>query len=314
MSNYGLKISNPGNDVKIDDDKDLFFVSDKPVLKAFKVLNITVTTNGSGNGTTTTAHGLDYQPAFDVFIKGTARNWFDKDNNTYANSFFPIQNLVHNGWYDEFFNIVPYVTTSNIVISISDASVPNQTFTFRVYLYVDNLRSSYSGDGLSQAGKYGMRISKEGVDVKSAKEHQLVYSTDYLALQFHNVHKYANRTITLPAQRSSIQSTPVNAGGYVDFNHGLGYQPYFKAFAFSSLDTNKLYELPHIEGNGGSGSGSGKSWMSFCDVNKIRVSFWRQSTTSSSASSIIVNGDYPVETITIKIIVFTENLAGDIYG
>lgn len=315
MSNYGFKIAKPGGDVKTDADKDLFFLSDKAVLKAFKVLNITVTTDGSGNGTTTTSHGLDYQPAFDVFIKGTARDWFDAGSSTYANSFFPIQNLSYNGWYEyPYLPVNTYVTTSNIVISVSSASVPNKTFTFRVYLYVDNLRSAYSGSGLTASENYGLKISKEGINVNTAKEHELVFSSNYKTLQFHNVHKYSTQNIVLPAIKSSIMTATASEGGYVDFNHGLTYQPYFKVFAYSSLANTKYYEIPHIEGNGGGSGFSGKSWMSFCDATKVRVSFWRQSITTSSSSAITVSGNYSAETITIKIIVFTENLVGDTYG
>ncbi len=59
MSDYGIKMSKPGVDVKTASDKDLSWSSDFKTFKVYKTVKIT--------SVGTTAHGLNYAPAFIAF-------------------------------------------------------------------------------------------------------------------------------------------------------------------------------------------------------------------------------------------------------
>ncbi len=59
MSDYGIKMSKPGVDVKTASDKDLSWSSDFKTFKIYKIVKFTST----GNKT----HGLNYPPAFVAF-------------------------------------------------------------------------------------------------------------------------------------------------------------------------------------------------------------------------------------------------------
>ncbi len=58
MSDYGIKMSKPGVDVKTAADKDLSWSSDFKTFKIYRVIKFTST----GNVT----HGLDYPPSFAI--------------------------------------------------------------------------------------------------------------------------------------------------------------------------------------------------------------------------------------------------------
>lgn len=58
MSNYGIKISKPGVDVKTATDDELVWSSDFKTFKIYKIIKFTAT--GSQD------HGLDYPPAFAI--------------------------------------------------------------------------------------------------------------------------------------------------------------------------------------------------------------------------------------------------------
>jgi hypothetical protein len=98
---------------------------------------------------------------------------------------------------------------------------------------------------------------------------------------------------------------------YVDFAHGLGYAPFFLAY-FSSNNPpaqadNRLIEVPWSVQLSDI-SGYLYSVTGWADATRVRLSFWRGSFYDTIHSSI--NGNWTNETITLKLIVFTENLAG----
>jgi len=314
MSDYVFKISNKGDDVKTTADKDLFFNGDSPVLKSFKIADISMVCNGSGVGSATISHNLNYKPAYFIFLKGDTRDWFDADNNTYSNCFFPIGSL--NNWYEN--QNIEYIqaisTDGQIDLSVNNASFANKTLNFRYILCVDPALSASGVSGLT-ASEYGLWISKKGKDVKTAEEYDLTFSSDYKALQFHNVHKFSEESITLPLNRASIDSQNQESGGYVDFNHNLGYQPFF--IAYVQLGST-WYEMPYgnVDSSADPSESSliGRSASGFCDSSKVRLFVSTRSKCYADDDDLDVSATYTQTTYKVKLIIFSLDLTGATYG
>ncbi len=305
MGNYGLKISPPGSDVMTVTPKLAQFDSNSSALKAYQWGNLQVTTNGSGDGSATFAHNLGYAPAFFAFRKGTAQ-WTLLDASSYANSFFPVGGK--NQWAgNDHEHIYAYADGTNFGISITGGA-HNATYNFRFYILVDNSQVFSNPGTYGFTKDFGFKVSKPGFDVLSAQEYNMVYSSKYKALQHYDGHKESH-DLTLPEMYASFHDQFQEEGTYVDFNHGLGYAPFFLAYFSSTAapfgSNNQIFEVPLTVELDNSGSAS-YAVTGFCDATKVRISFWRETDFVSDA----IRGNWTSETITVKVILFTENLAG----
>jgi len=302
MADHGLKASTTGTSVLTQIDKDILYTSKFNSLKINSTGLATVTTNGSGNGTTVVAHNLGYTPAHLVFRKCTTSFSF-LGTTTYPNSYVPDPG-VYNGWAGTVnTQLSSYADGTNLTFLASSAEA-SSSYIFRYYTLVD-LSKTYSGTANpTLSSDYGWKVSKPGIDVKTAREYQLSYSTRYKALQYYSVN-YATQNVTLPKMFCSLVDNPVEEATYVDIQHGLGYPPLFLSFfqgtalAASTISTM----IPYTGVNNGENPDYGV-W-SFCDSERIRISFWRKS--YLLAGQPIEN--WSAETIKIQCYVFTEDLS-----
>lgn len=300
MTLYGMKVSKAGDDVKLVTNlNDLVYLSENNTLKLYKWGNLQLTTNGSGNGSASFTHNLNYAPAFFVFRKGTAHYNF-LDAGTYANAFFPLGgiNLFSDGVIHHAFKA--YSDASNVTITCTSGT-PNTTFTFRFYILVDLSQTFSNPDNVTHLKDWGIKCSKAGVDVKTAAEYNLTQSSRYKSLQFYPQSVYNLTLNNMDAFFASPVDTYVEQGTYIDITHNLGYAPFFLAFAkigtvntilpFYSENSIDLFNYS-VEG--------------FADSTKIRLYHWRSSTYANS----ILYDNWSSETLELKLFVFTENLAG----
>jgi len=288
---YGIKVTKPGADISTVSDKDSVFSSKYSTLKIYLEGDISLTTNGSGNGSNSVAHNLGFAPAFLCFRKGTAQFTY-LDVSSYANSFIPDPGNYSN-WIANNDKLVSYTDDTNFYVQAYGAAA-STTYNFRYYILVDLAQSFTGEDGVSPLEDYGIKISQTGYDVKTAKEYQLVYSSRYKALQYYD-ESYQTYNLTLPAMWASPIATSAQEGVYVDIAHGLGYPPVFLAFfngkAIPYIDINSSNN-PYYEVGG------------FCDATRVRLSFWRKSTWSSGA----YDRKWSAETVTVKVFIFTKDL------
>lgn len=300
---YGLKVSAPGTDARNVSAKDALFNTNYSALKVYQWVNLQVVTNGSGNGSATVAHSLGYAPAFFVFRNGTA-HWATLDASSYANSWFPVGGV--NYWAGtDHEHIYAYGDDTNVGVSINGGT-PSTTYNFRVYILVDNSKV-FSSAGVYGLNKdWGFKVSKPGYSVLTAEEYNMVYSSKYKTLQYYDVNKVSD-TLNLPIMFSSIVDTDVEEGTYVDWQHGLGYAPFFLAYFSSNVapygTDNEIFEVPFsiVLSNA---SAPAYSITGFSNSSFVRLSFWRASHYTGLFDT------WQDETITLKLIVFTENLAG----
>jgi hypothetical protein len=307
---YGAKVSKTGYDVKTSTSVDTPFSSKFSTLKILMQGDTSFTTDGSGNGSVSISHDLGYAPAHYVFRKVTAGYAF-LDASTYSNSFVPLTKVPSIWAGDNAVNglsdFQAYTTSTALVIESGGAS-PNTTYNFRYYIFVD-LAQDFSGSaGITLNKDYGLKVSKDGYDVKTAKEYQMAYSQKYKSLQYYD-ESYKTQDLTLPSFWASIVDTDVEAGTYVDFTHGLGYQPFYFAFAydvpFTGASGYNVFTPYGVDYSNLATSQQGYINIdSFCDSTRVRVSFTERSITTGTNSGPVFNSS----TITIKCFIFTENL------
>lgn len=302
----GLRISKPGDDVKTVADKELVYSTKYSMLKIFLQNTLSITTNGSGNGSGSVAHGLTFAPAHLVFRKCTAQ-WNFFAATTYSNSYVPVGQPNPWGGYDDAleipkgnFSAWTDATNLNVQISGADAST---TYEFKYYILLD-LTGNFTGSNPAITDQdWGLRISKPGIDVKTAKEFELAYSSKYKALQYFDVSQ-KKQAITLPAIAASRMDTYVMEGTYIDFNHGFGYPPLYMVYYSSNLSGtfSFLIEAPDYSEN--SIDIPNRYVACFADATRVRVSFNRV-----AAQSITSYDSLPEETITVRVFIFAEDLS-----
>jgi len=298
--NYGIKVSTPANEVLTQLDKDLAFTTKYSTIKILKAGDISVTTDGSGNGTESVTHGLSYAPAYLAYQKCTA-SWPFLDANTHANAYVQDPGIV-NMWGSANNHALHVYTDSTKIYLQAKGATASTTFTIHYVLLLD-LAEDYSGASSLFDKNIGFKVSKPGVDVLTAKPYELAFTSRCRSLQYHAVN-YKTETLTLPPAWASIVDTTVEEGTYVDINHGLGYPPLFLAFFTTDHDASTPSTLlPIVSYN----SIDGFAYMvsGFCDATKVRLSFYRMSVWWVTANP---NYNYS-ETITLRCFIFTEDLS-----
>lgn len=313
MGSYGMKVSPAGTDVKSVTAREARFITNKSSMKVYKWDTVTFTTDGSGNYTKTIAHDLGYAPAFDVFVKGTAAFSF-LTGTTYPNSWFRVGGA--NRWFNqnEAGGIFAYSDASNLYIQTKGV-FKGQSITAKYYLLVDPAQEFTSSSNISMTNDYGMKVSKAGKEVRTAQEYDMEDSTKYKSLQYFK-ESIKQETLTLPQMWASYVDQDVEEATYVDFNHGLGYAPYFQAFFYPS--SGVLREVPYSENDLFYDSGvlyyddTVYEVSAWCDATRIRVTFYRRS--HWLVPDFYANRTFSSQTITIRVVPFAESLTGLDYG
>lgn len=306
MPNFGIKV---GSNVETESDKELQLMSGYPSMKVYKIDTVTFTIPGTGNYTYSIPHDLDYAPAFDVFVKGTASFSF-LTATTYPNSWFPIGGP--NRWFNqnEAGGLFAYSDADNLYIQ-SKGVFKSQTVTIKYYLYVDPAQSFSSQSGISLADDYGLKISKDGKNVLTAEEYEMEYSSKYKNMQFFT-ESIKEEDLTLPALWASYVDQDQEEATYVDFLHGLGYPPFFQAFFYPS--SGLLREVPYSENGLFYDSGilyyddTVYEVSAWCDATRIRVTFYRRS--HWLVPDFQANEVHSAQTITVRVLPFAESLTG----
>jgi len=306
MAHFGLKFSDSGEDVGSAEDKDLVYSTKFSTLKLYSWDDTTLTTDGGGDGTREITHSLGYAPAFFTFNKCTA-SWSFMDGSSYSNAYVPDVGT-WNLWADDAYHhaIHAYSDSSKFYFQARDATA-SKTYNLRYYLLAD-LAEDFSGSGgPTTSENYGLKISKPGVDVKTAQEYELAYSTKYKALQYHNV-SFKTHSLTLPGIWASCYDTSVEEGTYVDINHGLGYPPLFLAF-FESDGNGPITSGVHLQvpfATHNSIDLFNYSVAGFCDSTRVRLSFYRNAIFALGTNQQNFTAN---ETITLRCYIFTEDLS-----
>lgn len=299
MLDYGLKVSTPTNDVATQSDQDVAFSTKFSTLKIVKAGDISVTTDGSGNGTSSVTHSLGYAPAYFAYQKATA-DWSFMDASTYANAYIISPGANYDNWSDGYHHTLHVYTDSSKIYLQAYGAAPSTTYTIHYVLLLD-LAQDYSGASTLFDKNIGFKVSKEGIDVNSAKPYELAFTSRCKSIQYYP-ENYKTETLSLPAMWASPVDTNPQEGTYVDFLHGLGYPPLFLAFFSTTGSYTDNTKIPYHAFNGV----DVPSYFinAFCDSTRVRVSFYR-----SSMYTTAPDPTWAAETITVRCYIFTEDLS-----
>ena len=303
MGNFGTKV---GTNVETDSDKDLKFTTKYGGLKVFMSGNAQFTTDGSKEGSVTIPHNLGYAPMTLVLRKHTAQFTFLSGATTYPNAFSYLGavNYYAGGNVNVSFQV--RTTTADLVIennSVANNLAADTTYYFRYYILVD-LSQAFSGDfGGGLGDNYGFKVALPGIDVRTAKEYELAYSSKYKSLQYFDEY-VQEQELTLPLISANKYDTFEAEGTYVDFEHDLGYPPLYLAY-YTNPD-GSYTPLPFYAENGIDIINFNVAC--FSDASRVRAFVWRS---ANLATVVPVTYESHAEmTTTIRCLIFTENLLG----
>lgn len=304
MGDFGVKV---GSNLNTNTDLQLKYTTKYPTLKLYKWLDAEFTTNGSGVGSVTVAHDLGYTPIVQVWGKHTAQFSF-LSATSYSNAYSLLDSI--NSYRPYSAGIAYFADENNISIQTiaiggyGGGASPNTTYQFRILVWVDKSEDFSGTSDISLIDDYGYKSSEDGVSVLTGEEYQMKYSSKYRAIQYYEGH-IESSSLTLPAMWASADDTDQQEAVYVDFNHNLGYPPLF--FLYSDVGSSELYECPYHDVDVVGATYSGLMEISaWCDANRVRVLFHRRSICPSGSAYGTI---YPAETISVKVLITTDNLS-----
>lgn len=232
MAHYGFFLTKQGKNVLTRQNPiDYIINSDFNTFKIFNVVGGTIEVPNGGTGTVTKVHGLTYTPAFLAFyrlkqatavwhIDGTSLGTGDVGGDS--------------GGYDAGVSGGTAINSSEIQFRCKDAEGSGaQIVEFKAFIFIDPI--DYVNAALSGAVQrpgFGFKISKPGKNVLTAKAHELLVSSKFDSLKFHD-----QRTV-------SVTITAGGTSGSASFQHGLGYIPIITGTLEDYDDATKQRIMP----------------------------------------------------------------------
>lgn len=311
---YGIKV---GTNLNTNTRQQLKLSSEFSTFKIYKWNSVQLTTNGSSEGYVDITHDLGYSPFARVMIKATAQYPF-LSATTYPNAFSRLDR--YNPYVRQSGAFYFDVDDTRLRISTFPSGIggfgigvasPNTTYTFWYMLCVDLADIFSDQSNISLTGDYGFKVSKPGISVLDGEEYEMAYSSKYSSLQYYENH-IEGETLTLPVMWANNYDTYEEAATYVDFNHNLGYPPFFIAYSthFDAGFGSGYFEEPAFANPGFLGVPKGlESVSAWCDSSRVRITFSRYSQYSSS-TELDYGAIFAERTVFLRVAIFAFDLTG----
>lgn len=216
---YGIKVAKEGKDITSTDPRDYRFHSGINMLKIFKEGFGTKSVARGDVGTVDVTHNLGYKPmVFGYFKHPGSSCWFGMPCRTYNTYNIPNPRTT---W--DLIGNISNINNNTVRLKFYDGSpaMPSSpsSINYKYYILADPRQddwyqpaSSDTDDG-SYSNDYGFKISRPGIDVKTAEPKNLVFST-----AFNTFKEYAIVSVTGTDYTQEIV-----------VSHGLDYPPAFLA-------------------------------------------------------------------------------------
>lgn len=237
MSDYGMKVSRAGYDVKTCADNEVLFSSSFPLLVEQFSGTYLCTDN---NPHTVFSHNLGYVPAFFCVCRSESneRIWFDDVN------------YVKMGTAD--LRIIANNNQTNLSYFIFNRNIEEVYNPTDIYT-TPTSQGTYSAD-------WGFKVTKDGKDISSTA------LDDYTSFSGASIAGYPVRhQIIHKSGTSSVNNTSTTA-----ISHGLGYKPMFAVY----VKSNNEYYLDQTEYEAyidGDKVAVKTTWRTYCDANNLYV-------------------------------------------
>jgi hypothetical protein len=195
MSNYGIKVSKEGIDVKEASSRELAFTS--------KYRHIKLLETGKATSTSfSKAHGLGYRPAFAGYMLTSGKyflNYFAQPVDGYA-----FENTLYGDIYTTNTHLHANCATANRLIYLT---------------YLNPGVSTVGGQYLPAEGDWGLKISDPDINVFSAFDGELSLTSKHpspLIIQTGSI------TVNVDAIAADGENPEVKKTNYTDYTHNLG--------------------------------------------------------------------------------------------
>ena len=242
---YGTAVSQKGYDVKTCADRFLVYSSKFQTLKIYATYSVSTTIPTTGNTSTINInHNLGYFSPFMVIYNGnssigTANSYFFSDI-TYS----PISTVGPRGTANNTINTLTITLQSNW----DGGTYAGETAYFTVYLFLNDFSTishSEANTGTSTGATstdYGIRVSKDGYDVKTTDDINCVFSSSF----FNNI---IDQQGIHTALGGSPEAIPISSLGYIpqclafiqpDGEDFIEFIVGYATFSFG-IDLNNLY-------------------------------------------------------------------------
>ncbi|GEM_PF-1615243 len=306
-------------DLRTDPIINLKRLSDFGELKIYRWGNASITPDGDGNGFADIPHDLNYAPSYDLFVKLPDGYWS------------PVGAASSLAFGDATATIFGVSDEEKLRIQTIGgySKLASLQRDFRYYILVDKAEGFNGSSNIALTGDRGMKLSEDDVNVFEGQEYQMRMSTKYRSLQYFKEH-VVQETLSLPLMFSSHDSQDNIESQYVDFDHGLGYPPLFKAFYGSGSTLRKIPDNAYAAVQA-SDIVTQAYYTSFevvakCNSDRVRLQFRRRSVFDKELflgenggshfppGQLISAVQHQPKTITVTIQVYTENLEGSVYG
>lgn len=244
MTDYGMKVSQTGYDVKTATATQLAYSSRWSNFKIYSVVSGNATSSG-GAFSLTIGNPLSYSPMFLAYIEET----------TEAAGKWQLASL---GGFSGTVDVttgpatMPQCTyrsgTNDFLCKLSNTT-NTKVYTFKIAVFVDKLTGSSAS--LSAVDNYGIKISKSGQDVSSAFDTDLSMTS-----------KFSNLTI---AAAGTV--TGNHSGSYpylITVSHNLGYVPIYLTLVKDPNEgatSNTWYYMPQVVTTNVGGVDHGRAYV-----------------------------------------------------
>lgn len=220
---YGIKVSEIGYDVNTADDKNLSMKSGMTLLKVYDQGNISLNSAEFGN---TVAHSLGYIPQYLVFVKDSGTVYL-------SHGYFGLLSLA---------NAIAKINITTLYVY--QTAVGAVAFYYVFYEPVD----TGTAPSIDTDNNYGIKVSKDGVDVKNANILQQTFNSEKNSLKIIN----------------DGTSSITTSSGTITIPHGLAFIPGFLVFFEVDNSGYWLFE-------GGSEDLSGKNVYVSAECNSTNL-------------------------------------------
>jgi hypothetical protein len=211
MGDYGMKVAKTGKSITSTNPRDYRFHSGINMLKIFKEAFGSKSVSTGVVGTIDVTHNLGYKPIVLSYFKHPSDgHWYSAPCRTFDyETTFPNWDLM---------SVMKHINNNQIQIKLYDGDPPMPTsptsINYKYYILADPRENDWYEPATSDTDEetysddYGFKISRPGIDVKTAEPKNLVFSTS-----FNTFKEY--RIIKMTSEGS--------------ITHGLDYPPTFLA-------------------------------------------------------------------------------------
>ena len=183
---YGTAVSQKGYDVKTCADRFLVYSSKFQTLKVYATYSVstTIPLEDAADNTITINHNLGFFAPFVVMYNGSST---DGVGNSYFFTEGQFRPISYGSGYGEIKNTINTLTisVSDIFNAVGATLATGDTVYFTVYLFLNDFstishsEANTGTDSGASSTDYGIRVSKDGYDVKTTDDINCVFSSSF---------------------------------------------------------------------------------------------------------------------------------------